>query len=335
MIDFYDVLGVSLDADADDIKKASRKLWLQTHPDKVNAQAGTDSGDANGMRASQGNASEKFNEVMLAKEVLSDAERRKNYDTFGFDLGEEKPEMEVWNIGLTHMGAPLGGFLLKTVFVRLALWFIAFKWIGRIIIFGGIVSGIMYWLDFTYREFKMRSAEAFPFIVQFAVVNAVILLFWIWPLLADSICVAYLVAEVAGLGVFIENWKVGVGIGFGCLVVARIIRGWWLWLIGFEFMLGIVILIALTISTCIMRLWIDNVHTARGDQIKAWRLSMRKERARLQKEIADLKQKQQIANVVSDKDAVAAHRKKIAEEAAYWEKKVREEKAKEQQKAKM
>lgn len=58
---FYDVLGVSKDASADDIKKAFRKLAVKYHPD-----AGGDE--------------KKFKEISEAYETLSDAKKRKEYD---------------------------------------------------------------------------------------------------------------------------------------------------------------------------------------------------------------------------------------------------------------
>jgi len=66
--DYYEVLGVSKNADDAEIKKAYRKLALKYHPDK-------NPGDAA--------AEEKFKEAAEAYEVLSNQEKRAQYDRFG------------------------------------------------------------------------------------------------------------------------------------------------------------------------------------------------------------------------------------------------------------
>lgn len=68
--DYYEVLGVTRTADADEIKRAYRKLALKFHPDRAD-------GDKK-------EAETKFKEGAEAYEVLSDPERRVRYDQFGF-----------------------------------------------------------------------------------------------------------------------------------------------------------------------------------------------------------------------------------------------------------
>jgi len=66
--DLYQVLGVSRTASAEDIKKAYRKLARKYHPDINPGNKG---------------AEERFKEISLAHDVLSDGEKRKLYDEFG------------------------------------------------------------------------------------------------------------------------------------------------------------------------------------------------------------------------------------------------------------
>ncbi len=66
--DYYDVLGVNKTASADQIKSAYRKLAVKYHPDK-------NEGDKA--------AEEKFKEASEAYHVLSNSERKQNYDNFG------------------------------------------------------------------------------------------------------------------------------------------------------------------------------------------------------------------------------------------------------------
>src|SRR3989338_9128422 len=70
--DYYEVLGVSKTAASDEIKKAYRKLALKHHPDR-----------------NKGNkeAEERFKEAAEAYAILSDPQKRSQYDQFGHSLG--------------------------------------------------------------------------------------------------------------------------------------------------------------------------------------------------------------------------------------------------------
>lgn len=66
--DFYEVLGLGKDATDSDIKKAYRKLAKQYHPDT---------------NPNNDEAAHKFREATEAYEVLSDGDKRRQYDQFG------------------------------------------------------------------------------------------------------------------------------------------------------------------------------------------------------------------------------------------------------------
>ncbi|MDO5702717.1 MAG: DnaJ domain-containing protein, partial [Lachnospiraceae bacterium] len=72
--DYYEVLGVGKDATDDDLKKAYRKLAKKYHPD---------------MNPGNAEAAEKFKEASEAYSVLSDSEKRAQYDKFGHAAFEQ------------------------------------------------------------------------------------------------------------------------------------------------------------------------------------------------------------------------------------------------------
>ena len=66
--DYYDLLEINRDSSLDDIKKAYKKLALKYHPDR---------------NPNNKESEEKFKNISVAYQVLSDENKRKSYDTFG------------------------------------------------------------------------------------------------------------------------------------------------------------------------------------------------------------------------------------------------------------
>jgi curved DNA-binding protein len=103
--DYYNVLGVSRNADQKEIRRAFRKLARQYHPD-VNP----------GDQA----AEDRFKDLNEAYEVLSDPEKREKYDQFGsqwrqYERAGGRPEDFNWNQWQTQQGAGPGGTGYRTV----------------------------------------------------------------------------------------------------------------------------------------------------------------------------------------------------------------------------
>ncbi len=99
--DYYEVLGVSREADDKELKKAFRSLARKYHPDKNDAE----------------DADEKFKEIQEAYAVLSDSQKRANYDKFGHNSPGGSPfgpgGFQGFNINLDDI---LGGDFFSNIF---------------------------------------------------------------------------------------------------------------------------------------------------------------------------------------------------------------------------
>ncbi len=98
--DYYNILGVDRGATADDIKRAFRKLAHEHHPDK------------------KGGDEARFKEINEAYQVLSNPEKRKQYDQYGqtFDQAQRQGGFGgfSWE-DLARQGGPFGGFRTDNV----------------------------------------------------------------------------------------------------------------------------------------------------------------------------------------------------------------------------
>ena len=95
MADYYELLGVPRTATPDEIKKSYRKLAMQYHPDR---NPGDKAAEA------------KFKSITAAYEVLSDAEKRRDYDRYGEAGVKGQPQYTDVNEALRAFMRDFGGF---------------------------------------------------------------------------------------------------------------------------------------------------------------------------------------------------------------------------------
>jgi molecular chaperone DnaJ len=94
--DYYKILGVSKNASEDEIKKAYRKLAVKYHPDKL----------ANASEKERQEGEDKFKEISEAYDILSDPQKRQQYDHGGLNLNDL---FNQFNGGFNPFGGGMGG----------------------------------------------------------------------------------------------------------------------------------------------------------------------------------------------------------------------------------
>lgn len=101
--DYYEILGVAKNASADEIKKAYRQLAMKYHPDK---------------NPNNKEAEEKFKEAAEAYEVLSDSEKRAQYDRYGHAGMQGSTFAGNWSVEdiFDHFGDIFGGSPFESFF---------------------------------------------------------------------------------------------------------------------------------------------------------------------------------------------------------------------------
>ena len=98
--DLYEILGVSRNASDDEIKKAFRKLSLKYHPDRQGGKSD----------AEKKEAEEKMKEISAAWTILSDPDKKRQYDMYGtYDENMFNGNFDFSDI-FSHMGDFFGRF---------------------------------------------------------------------------------------------------------------------------------------------------------------------------------------------------------------------------------
>mmetsp|Transcript_39941 Transcript_39941/g.90120 ORF Transcript_39941/g.90120 Transcript_39941/m.90120 type:complete len:294 (+) Transcript_39941:50-931(+) len=281
MIDAYDVLNVNVDADAEAIKKSYRRLSLQHHPDKA------------GANGSSGDASRRFKEIKEAYDIVQDPSRRKAYDAFGIDLGPEPLHRSMWDIGLNSLVWPFGTITVKTFVVLVMRWAIGIRLV-KVALLGVAGFALLLYCNGASLCFSIRGCTVRgPVSVVIHLGGAVLLAVahHLLPFLFDAICLVYLVSEAFGIEGLPYSRQVLSAVGIGALGVSWLLQRWWIRLFMLQVaILGICVLACHMASEVLVR-YVDCVEARRAEEVRSWRLLLRRERERLGDEAAMLRER--------------------------------------------
>src|SRR2546430_16741165 len=100
--DFYEILGVSKSANADELKRAYRKLAMQYHPDRNAGDKG---------------AEQKFKDLNEAYDILKDDQKRAAYDRFGHAAFEQGGGRSPGDFGFAAGGFAANFYAMFGVFI--------------------------------------------------------------------------------------------------------------------------------------------------------------------------------------------------------------------------
>mmetsp|Transcript_73935 Transcript_73935/g.161852 ORF Transcript_73935/g.161852 Transcript_73935/m.161852 type:complete len:299 (+) Transcript_73935:41-937(+) len=278
MIDAYDALGIKLNAEEDDIKKAYRKLSLQYHPDKLQS-SGVDAKEAD----------RRFKEITEAKDILSDADRRKIYDTFGIDLGEEKVDAEMWNMGMTAVLGPIGSFTFKTILVRVSSWIVSWWPIALIVVLAAGVVAVLFFTGVPVGGIVMKSEEGMPFVAGAGVAVGLTIVTWLSTWLTDTVSLVYFATDFSDASMWLQDWRILAVVVVVSGVLGWLLTNWWYWIIGIEVLLCVIVLLAVCLASQLLHLWIDQTKLQHGEKLRDWRLGLRQSRKTMEEEVASLK----------------------------------------------
>ena len=126
--DYYEVLGINRSADEKEIKRAYRKLAKKYHPD---------------MNPGDKQAEQKFKEITEAYNVLSDQEKKKLYDQYGFaafeeGFGQGGFDQGGFKQGGAGSGFGSGGFRRNTILKVETIWEIFLETCSKICFMGRV-----------------------------------------------------------------------------------------------------------------------------------------------------------------------------------------------------